>query len=56
MGRKSTVAKAASNSISLRTTIPEEVVKEMKLEVGDVLDWEVIRDGSRKIMKARKLE
>ncbi len=56
MGHKSTVAKAASNSTSVRATIPQEITKEMKLEVGDVLDWEVTSEGSRKVMRVRKLE
>lgn len=56
MGRKSTVAKATTNSTSVRATIPEEIVKQMKLKAGDVLDWEVTSEGSRKVAKVRKLE
>jgi bifunctional DNA-binding transcriptional regulator/antitoxin component of YhaV-PrlF toxin-antitoxin module len=56
MGHKSTVAKANTNSISLRATIPEEAAKKMNLKVGDVLDWEVTSEGGRKIMKVKKLE
>jgi len=56
LGRKSTVARANSNSPSVRATIPEEVAKEMQLAVGDVLDWEIELRKNRKIMIARKLE
>lgn len=56
MGEKSTVAKASSKSPSVRTTIPEKIAKEMKIKVGDVLDWEITTHGSRKIMELRKLE
>ncbi|MGD0396401.1 MAG: AbrB/MazE/SpoVT family DNA-binding domain-containing protein [Nitrososphaerales archaeon] len=56
MGRKSAVAKASSNSISLRATIPEEIVQEMKLKAGDVLDWEVTSEDGRKVMKVKRLE
>ncbi|HXQ91947.1 MAG TPA: AbrB family transcriptional regulator [Nitrososphaerales archaeon] len=56
MGKKSTVAKASSNSPSLRATIPEEIVKEMKLSVGDILDWETEERKNRKLMVVKKLE
>lgn len=56
MGKKSTVAKATSKSTSLRATIPEEIAKQMGLEVGDVLDWELATDGKRKVARVKKLE
>lgn len=56
MGQKSTIAKASSNSPSVRATIPEEIVKEMQLSVGDVLDWEVEERKARKVMIVKKLE
>lgn len=56
MGQKSTVAKANSNSPSVRATIPEEVVKEMKLSIGDILDWETEIRKNRKVMVVKKLE
>ncbi len=56
MGHKSTVARASTNSPSVRATIPEDIAKEMQLSVGDVLDWEIeIRKG-RKVAIVRKLE
>jgi bifunctional DNA-binding transcriptional regulator/antitoxin component of YhaV-PrlF toxin-antitoxin module len=55
LGYKSAVAKASSNSRSVRATIPEEIVKQMGLEAGDVLDWEVEERKSRKVAIVRKL-
>ncbi len=56
MGAKSTVSKASSKSPSVRTTIPEEVVREMKIRVGDVMDWEVLTEGGRKVVRVKRLE
>lgn len=56
MGEKSTVAKANSKSPSIRTTIPEKIAREMKLEVGDILDWELDMQDHRRIMRVKKLE
>lgn len=56
MGQKSTVARASSNSPSVRATIPEEVAKEMQLVVGDVLDWEIEQRKNRKVMVVKRLE
>lgn len=56
LGHKSTVAKASSNSPSVRATIPEKIVKEMQLVVGDVLDWETELRKNRKVMVVKKLE
>jgi bifunctional DNA-binding transcriptional regulator/antitoxin component of YhaV-PrlF toxin-antitoxin module len=56
LGYKSTVARASSNSTSVRATIPEEIAKLMGLKVGDVLNWEVEERKSRKVAIVRKLE
>lgn len=56
LGHKSTVARASSNSPSVRATIPEEVAREMQLSVGDVLDWEIELRKNRRIMIVKKLE
>lgn len=36
----SKVARASSKSPSVRTTIPEEIAKQLKVGVSDVLVWE----------------
>lgn len=56
MGEKSIVAKANSKSSSVRTTIPEKIVQEMDIAIGDVLDWETVMQGGRKVVKVKKLE
>ncbi len=56
MGEKSIVAKANSKSSSVRTTIPEKIVQEMEIDIGDVLDWETIMQGGRKVVRVKKLE
>jgi antitoxin component of MazEF toxin-antitoxin module len=57
VGKKSHITKATTTSNSLRTTIPEDVVKEMHLEIGDILDWDVIQtEKGKKHAKVRKLE
>lgn len=56
MGAKSTVAKATTNSLSVRATIPEEIASALGLKVGDVLDWSVVEDKGKKYAKFRKLE
>lgn len=50
------VARATSKSSSLRATIPEQIAKQMGLEAGDVLDWELVSEGKRNIVRVRKLE
>jgi bifunctional DNA-binding transcriptional regulator/antitoxin component of YhaV-PrlF toxin-antitoxin module len=56
MGQKSTVAKANTKSSSVRTTIPEKIVQEMDIAIGDVLDWETTTQGGRKVVRVKKLE
>ncbi len=56
MGEKSIVAKANTKSSSVRTTIPEKIVREIEITVGDVLDWETTMQGGRKIIRIKKLE
>jgi bifunctional DNA-binding transcriptional regulator/antitoxin component of YhaV-PrlF toxin-antitoxin module len=56
VGKKSTVTKATTTSTSLRATIPEEIVKELEILAGDVLDWEIMSDKGRKAVRVRKLE
>ncbi len=56
MGYKSAVAKASNKSPSVRTTIPEKVAQEMGIKPGDILDWEILSENRRQVMKVRKLE
>ena len=40
----------------LKTIIPIEVIEELGLQAGDVLAWEVVERGGRKVALIRKLE
>jgi bifunctional DNA-binding transcriptional regulator/antitoxin component of YhaV-PrlF toxin-antitoxin module len=55
MGEKSTIAKANSKSPSVRTTVPQSIAKKLGLAVGDVLEWDVVRDDGRESIRVRKL-
>ena len=50
------VARASSKSPSVRTTIPEEIVEELKLKVGDPLIWKLDQHEGRKGLFVRKAE
>jgi bifunctional DNA-binding transcriptional regulator/antitoxin component of YhaV-PrlF toxin-antitoxin module len=39
--RKTTIVSAANQLGTLRTSIPKKVVRELEIETGDVLEWEV---------------
>lgn len=39
MGEITTLTKAAPKTISLRTTVPANIVRQFKLADGDKLDW-----------------
>jgi hypothetical protein len=56
VGKKSIVSKATTNSASLRATIPENIVKELNIQVGDALDWDTMTDKGKKFARIRKLE
>jgi hypothetical protein len=56
VGAKSAVAKASSKSDSVRATIPEDIAKDLKLQVGDILDWSIVEEKGKKYAKFRKLE
>ena len=56
VGSKSTVSKATTTSTSVRATIPESIVSELGLNVGDVLDWDIVSDKGKKYARFRRLE
>jgi bifunctional DNA-binding transcriptional regulator/antitoxin component of YhaV-PrlF toxin-antitoxin module len=46
MGELTTLTKAAPKTISLRTTVPANIVRQFKLSDGDKLDWTLeVKDG-----------
>jgi hypothetical protein len=46
MGEVTTLTKAATNTTSLRTTVPASIVKQFDLSDGSKLDWSLdIKEG-----------
>ena len=56
MTNKSTVTAVHKASGSIRTTIPVEIAKQIKLAAGDVLDWSIEVKKNKKFIIVRKLE
>jgi hypothetical protein len=57
VGERTKLNRANNNSPSLRTTVPEGVVSELKVKEGDSLEWErIIHEGkiAIRIKKAEK--
>jgi len=51
MGEVTTLTKAATNTTSLRTTVPASIVKQFNLSDGDKLDWSLdIKDGKMVVL------
>jgi bifunctional DNA-binding transcriptional regulator/antitoxin component of YhaV-PrlF toxin-antitoxin module len=51
MGEVTTLTKAATNTTSLRTTVPASIVKQFNLSDGDKLDWSIdIKDGKMVVL------
>lgn len=50
MGEISTLTKAASNTTSLRTTVPASIIKQFNLKDGDKLDWTLKADTYKLII------
>ncbi len=51
---QSTVSKAKSDSISVRTTIPIFIAKQMELEISDVLDLKLDKKANHWIVTIEK--
>jgi hypothetical protein len=57
VGERTKLNRANSKSPSLRTTVPESVVNELKVKEGDSIEWErIIHDGkiAIRVKKATK--
>ena len=52
----SKIAKATTNSKSLRATIPEKIVDELKLNAGDLLVWSLEERKGKKTVSVQKWE
>jgi hypothetical protein len=46
VGERTKLNRANKTSPSLRTTVPESVVSELKVKLGDTIEWErIIHEG-----------
>ena len=51
MGELTTLTKAATQTTSLRTTVPANIIRQFGLGNGDKLDWKLdIKDGKMLIV------
>lgn len=55
MVQTSKVSKAASNTPTLRTSIPAKFVKELEIEEGSVLEWKIEEIDGKKTLIITKL-
>ena len=56
MGEITTLSKASSKIESLRTTIPQSIVRFMKLNEGDKIDWDLKAQNNKIILIVTKVE
>ena len=56
MGEITTLSKASSKIESLRTTIPKSIVRFMKLNEGDKIDWDLKAQDNKIILIVTKAE
>jgi hypothetical protein len=56
MGSKTRLAKATSNSESLRTTVPVSLVKQFSMRERDILDWSIDLDSDGLTIKVRHIK
>ena len=56
MGEITTLSWASSKIESLRTTVPKSIVRFMKLNEGDKLDWELKAQNNKMILIVTKVE
>ncbi len=46
MGKKTILTPARKGSVTLRATVPVDIVRSLKLKAGDELDWSLkVEDG-----------
>ena len=53
MGEMTRLTKATSKSDSLRTTVPKSIVSFLKLEMGEVIEWEMEIKNNQRVAVVR---
>jgi hypothetical protein len=56
MGETTIATRAQSKYMSLRTTIPIAIVRQLKIKEGDKLDWEFAVESGEIIVKFKKIK
>jgi antitoxin component of MazEF toxin-antitoxin module len=56
LGERTKLAKAHSESDSLRITVPKSIVKQWNLKEGEELDWSWQARNNEMILEVRKVE
>lgn len=54
VGERTKLNRANTKSPSLRTTVPESVVNELKVKEGDSLEWERIIHDEKIVIRVKK--
>ncbi len=49
-GEITTLTKASTKTISLRTTVPAGIVKQFNLKEGDTLEWKIKAESKDKLI------
>ena len=55
MGQITTLTKAATQTTSLRTTVPVYIARQFKLKDGDKLDWDLRAEGGEMIIVVKPI-
>ena len=56
MGEITTLTKAATNTTSLRTTVPASIARQFNLKDGDRLDWSLRAEGDKMIILVKPIK
>lgn len=56
VGERTKLNRANNTSSSLRTTVPESVVNELKVKEGDAIEWERIVHEGKIAIRVKKAE
>lgn len=56
LGEETTLTRAATNSTSLRTTVPASIVRQFNLSDGDKLDWSLRAEGGDMVIIVKPLK
>ncbi len=56
MGEKTSINKATTTSMSLRTTIPQSIITHFDLKEKDQLEWEIKAEKSNLIINVKPVK